>query len=134
MNNELAVTGGKGVHDNARECTISNEPVAPQLTQQQQSAIELLVQGQSLVRIAHALSIDASTLYRWRQGKAFDAALGERRNDLWKEAIGRLKSLVHPALDVTEALLKNCQAEICFPAAVTVLRISGLTKALQNSD
>ena len=74
------------------------------LSDQQRTAIEMLVIGKALSEIAKTLDIGRTTLYRWRQDAAFREAIDERR----REFAGVR------ALDQLPRLLERC---ICSHAA-----------------
>ena len=100
------------------------------LTDRQRAAIEFLVMGKSPGVIAPSLGIDRRTLYNWRQDPEFKQELERRRAQLWTQAAERLRSLVHPSLDVMEQHLADRYDRARFRAASALLRLANLAKAV----
>jgi hypothetical protein len=113
------------VNQNEPKCTV----VENRLSEKQQAAIELLLLGKSFTDTAKALDIARLTLYRWRQDELFRETLDDRRRELWSDAADRLKSLVHPSLDILERQMNDRYDRTQFRAAATVLRLAHLERA-----
>lgn len=109
----------KIAREGARKCAIAKNS----LNEQQKAAIEMLALGKAYGATAKALNINAGTLYRWRQDETFDAALQERRREVWGASADRLKDLVHASLEVLAEQLANPYDRARFRAAGTVLRL-----------
>jgi len=77
-----------------------------ELTDQQLTAIELLLSGQGVSQVAEQVDVDRSTLWRWGQLPAFQAELNRRRQELWSAHADRLRSLLPAALQVLENTLE----------------------------
>ena len=103
---------------------------ARDMSEKQKSAIELLVLGNSLGATAKAIDVDAKTLYNWRQDPVFMEALEARRDELWSHAAERLRSMVHPSLDILQQDLSNRHERSRFRAATAVLRLADLRRSL----
>jgi transposase-like protein len=104
------------------------------LTEKQQNALRLLVMGKSISVIARTLDINPRTLHRWRQLDAFRRELNSLRRHLWSQAVERLRSLVHPSLDVFEEQLHNPHERSRYRAANAVLRHANLKKCVPLAD
>jgi hypothetical protein len=115
------------------ELVNQNEPkcyaAENRLNEKQAAAIEMLLLGKSCTSTAQALGIARITLYRWRRDDLFRETLEERRRELWSDAADRLKSLVHPSLDVLERNLNDRYDRAQFRAAATILRLADLRSA-----
>ena len=102
------------------------------LSDQQRTAIEMLVIGKALSEISKTLDIGRTTLYRWRQDAAFREAIDERRREFWEGAGDRLKDLVHPSLEVMAEHLADRYDRARFRAASAVLRLAGTRRVFQD--
>jgi hypothetical protein len=95
------------------------------LTPPQETAIELLLSGNSIIRVCEELSIDRVTLYRWRQSQHFAAAyrearqaISERTRELLQMAAMRaVKRLV----ELMEGDSEDVPASIQFASARSIL-------------
>src|SRR4051794_33941056 len=96
LNENQAAASTSSVHGDARKCTNGKNS----LNEQQKTAIEMLALGKGYGTTARSLQIDPSTLYRWRQMRAFRDALDDRRREVWDGAHDRLKDLAHASLEV----------------------------------
>jgi len=77
-----------------------------QLSQEQQNAIEHLLQGKSDRAVSEAVGVGRQTVWEWRNNDPlFIAELNRQRSEMWKEARERLKTLANRALDVVESQL-----------------------------
>lgn len=116
--------------ENVRRCPISKN----RLSDAQQSAIAMIVSGQTFKRVCDALTIDPRTLYRWRRERAFRRALDARRGELWSTAGDRLRSMLDRSLDVFDEQLSETFRPSRFRAANAILRIAGVRAAIDPSS
>lgn len=123
------------IPDNSREFPIGQIRLSDNCRPDKQSAaIEMLAVGKSLKLIAQTLEIDPKTLYHWRQDPDFQAALSERRRDLWASANDRLRGLLDESIDVIERQLRDRYDRSRFRAAATLLRLAGLKGQVSNNE
>lgn len=94
----------------------------------------MLAIGKSLKLIAQTLEIDPKTLYHWRKDPDFQAALSDRRRELWSSANDRLRGLLDESIDVIEQQLRDRYDRSRFRAAATLLRLAGLKSQLPNNE
>jgi Homeodomain-like domain len=93
------------------------------LTAQQELAVDLLATGKTITEAADSLGVTRQTVSEWRnQNPRFEAALNERRNELWLGMSDRLRALLPKALGILEQSVENGDVK----AAVVVLRAAGL--------
>ena len=101
------------------------------LTDRQLAALALLATGKSVQMVADELGVHRQTLWRWRAHNArFRAELRRRQREMWEESMTRLQGMLHPSIDVIDSFLNARYDMHRFRAATTVLRMSGLSKAL----
>ena len=94
-----------------------------QLSIEQESAIEHLLQGKSDRATAEAVGVSRQTVWEWRNhDPLFIAELNRRRYELWSEAKARMKSLANRALDVVELQLGSGDPKVALAAARYVLQ------------
>ncbi len=120
-------------HENARICTIAadhnNRPSS--LSFKQIRAIELIMRGMSVGRIAVSCEIDESTLYRWRhEDEEFIAELNRRRRTYWDESADRVRALLSPAISVLAEQVNTGYEHEKLRAAATILRLLGVRSAI----
>jgi len=105
--------------------------VADGLTQRQLNALDLLLSGATVTRVAQLLGVCRRTLTRWKnEVEPFKAELRRRREDLIDEHGDRLRAMVGKSLDVMDEHLENRWAPTCHRAARTILSLTGLGKAI----
>lgn len=93
-----------------------------ELSEKQLTAIELLLTGKTDLEIAEQLDIHRTTLWRWRRrDENFRRVLAAARERAFRDAGGRLRELVHKALDVLQSKLTD---DDNYQAAVSVLRLA----------
>ena len=103
-----------------------------QLSQEQQNAIEHLLQGKSDRAVADAVGVSRQTVWEWRnRNPVFIAELNRRRFELWDEAQERMKTMANRALDVLETQLGCDDPKAALAAARFVLQG---TKLLGDTD
>ncbi|CAN5365091.1 hypothetical protein BH09PLA1_BH09PLA1_05320 [soil metagenome] len=100
------------------------------LTDAQRTAVAMLAMGKSFKFVADELGVDPRTIYNWRQQQTFQEALRERREEAWCGASDRLRAMLDQSLDVLAENLAARFDESRFRAASTILRISGLRRAV----
>jgi hypothetical protein len=107
---------------------IEENPIAPQLSQQQENAVDLLLQGKNDGEVAEAVGVTRQTVNTWKNhDAAFIATLNTRRKDLWEAQASRLRGLVGKAVDVLEETLGyKGDPKVRQAAAVHILRTVGL--------
>src|SRR5438876_12422902 len=76
-----------------------------ELTQQQQTAVELLLQGHTDAQVAAQIGVDRTTIFRWRKSDFFGAELDHHRRTLMEQSTARLQTLLDPALAILEKQL-----------------------------
>src|SRR6266511_4092557 len=124
---------GRPVHQDAIQCNPQKMAslvfghylrAGKQLTQQQQNAIELLLQGASDTQVAEKLAVDRSTIFRWRKSDLFAAELDFHRRALREHPTARLQALLDPALDILQAQLTANDPRTQLRAAITLVRMA----------
>ncbi len=101
-----------------------------ELSIEQLAAIDLLVTGQTDEEVAQAVNVHRTTVTRWRLYHArFQAALNQRRHDVFGAAADRLRALLPTALAVLEKELSNSNNASRGQLALSVIKASGLTAA-----
>ena len=114
--------------ENARECPNFGE----RLDDKQLAAVELLILGRSVGKIAKEIGVDPKTLYRWRHEPQFVAVLNARRNEVWGDATGRFRDLTTFSLEVMAAFLEGNYDRTRLSAASTILRLANLSKHAES--
>ena len=99
----------------------------PDLSLEQQNAIDLLVTGQSDQAVAAAVGVTRQTVCGWRNHHpAFAAALNARRLEVWGGAVDRLRALLPKALDALEHAVTGESPD--WKAAAEVVKLAGLDR------
>jgi hypothetical protein len=94
------------------------------LTLKQQSAVDLLASGKTDRETAELLKLSRPCITRWRlHDVIFQAALNQRRAEVWGSGVERLRSLVPKALDALAEELANRGSSTRLKAAIEVLRL-----------
>ena len=97
------------------------------LTTEQQAAIDLLVTGQTDQETADAVGVHRVTVTKWRNYDAhFQAALNQRRRDVFSVNADRLRALVPVAVGVLEAELNNPENGSRGQLALNILKAIGM--------
>jgi hypothetical protein len=108
-------------NDTTSETTKSDK--IRQLSQEQQNAIEHLLQGKSDRAVAEAVGVSRQTVSEWKNHDVlFIAELNRQRSELWWEAHQRLKSLANRALDVVEVQLDSDDPKAALAASKYILQ------------
>jgi len=96
------------------------------LTMPQLNAIDLLASGKTDKETAELLKLSRTCVTKWRlYSPTFQAALNQRRAEIWGAGLDRLRSLIPQALEVLADGLKSGHRPAQFKAACAVL---GLVK------
>jgi hypothetical protein len=111
----------------------SRTPTLPQL-----SAIDLLAAGKTDQEAADLLKLHRATVTKWRlYDPVFQAALNQRRAEVWGAAADRLRSLIPKALDALADALENSNYCGRLKAAAELLRLApptGIALAIGPTD
>ena len=96
------------------------------LTPQQRAVCDLLAGGRTLTDAAAAVGVDRATVSGWVNHHApFQAALNQRRQDLWRDIVEGLRGLLPQALAVLQEELAG-EGPGRLTAAVHVFKMVGL--------
>jgi hypothetical protein len=109
-----------------RNPTNPDVPATPDwsLSPQQAAAVDLLASGQTLTAVAAVIEVTRQTVSGWvNQHPGFQAALHNRRQELWDGLADTLRGLLPRAVEV---LKEQLESEQPLPAAVHVLKACGL--------
>jgi transposase-like protein len=80
----------------------------PRVTEQQKTAIDLILCGKKLEKVAQQLGIHRGTLWRWRRHNLdFRAELSIARAKAFQHAIEQLRELVPKAVDVVHSQIES---------------------------
>jgi len=102
----------------------ANTSLDNDLTQQQRTAVELLLQGLSDAQVAAQLGTDRTTIFRWRKSEDFAAELDFHRRKLLEQSTARLQTLLDPALDILQKQLKGDDPKTALRAAAILVRMA----------
>jgi hypothetical protein len=93
------------------------------LTIQQQNAIDLLVTGKTDQAVADAVGVTRPTVTCWRlYDPHFEAALNQRRKEVWGASADRIRALLPKAFDTLEKAID----EGSYQAALALIKLAGL--------
>jgi hypothetical protein len=102
----------------------SRGPTLPQL-----NAVDLLAAGKTDTETAELLSLDRTTVTKWRlYDPIFQAALNRRRVEVWSCGVDRLRSLIPKALDALADTLEDRDHPHRVKAAAELLRLVPLAE------
>jgi hypothetical protein len=94
------------------------------LSEQQLTAIDLLVTGKNLQETADHVGVQRPTVSGWVNHHAgFQAALNKRRQELWGDLVDGLRALAPKAVQVLGQALESAES---VSAAIHVLKACGL--------
>ena len=100
------------------------------LSEQQQTAVALIIGGKNYQETADILGVNRSTVSQWaNHDPAFMAEVNRRRQDLWREVTDGIRALAPKALAVLREELEK-EGSTRLQAAVHVLRATGLYGAI----
>ena len=105
----------------------------PNLTPEQLNAIDLLIFGKTDKEVAETIGVGRNTISKWYKNAFFIAELNARREELWKDAKLRLKSLAHDAVDVLSNGLHSSEEKVAITSAVHILKTVGLYGEVKDS-
>lgn len=105
----------------------------PNLTPEQLNAIDLLIFGKTDKEVAETIAVGRNTISKWYKNAFFIAELNARREELWKDAKLRLKSLAHEAVDVLSNGLHSSDEKVAITSAVHILKTVGLYGDVKDS-
>jgi transposase-like protein len=95
------------------------------LTNKQVVACDALARGATVGEAAEAAGVSRQTCSEWsNHHSAFQAALNAKREALWGEIIGRVRSLLPRAVEVLECELESGERKV--QVALAVLRLAGI--------
>ena len=110
-----------------------NEPRDP-LSERQQLALEMVLAGQSDMKVAQAVGVSRRTIIRWRlQDADFIAEVRRRRQRLCSDAADQLRRLLAPSLNVLTEFLRSDHDVHRMRAATSVLRIARVGTLLKSA-
>ncbi len=96
------------------------------LAPRQQRAVELLLEGYSVVAAARLLQIDRGSIHRWRKQPDFRAALQQGKRELCEWYLTRRLGLVNSAFDALEIAVQDHFHGSSVKAAEVILKMNGL--------
>jgi hypothetical protein len=93
------------------------------LSQQQQTAVALVVTGKNIQETADAIGVQRPTVSQWlNHDPAFIAAVNARRQELWDGLVDELRGMLPRAMQV---LKQELEGEAPLQAAVQILKAAG---------
>jgi hypothetical protein len=103
------------------------------LTPAQLMAIDQLAIGASVTATADACKVARQTVSEWlNQNHEFQAALNQRRSEIWNEQLDRYRTLLPKALDTIETVLSEGGSD-AVRAALTLLKLANFNPGLTGS-
>jgi DNA-binding CsgD family transcriptional regulator len=112
---------------------MAERSIPPELTPEQLNAIDLLIFGKTDKEVAETIGVGRNTISKWYKNAFFIAELNARREELWKDAKLRLKSLAHEAVDVLSNGLHSSDEKVAITSAVHILKTVGLYGEVKDS-
>src|SRR5207237_8305322 len=110
-------------------------PAMPGLSEQQVTAIQLLVVGRADGDVAAAVGINRTTLWRWKHHHPlFRAELSRRRNEVWASAADRFRGMLGVAIKVIRKQLRHEQALVQFRAAALLRTAAGRRRFAPHAE
>jgi Homeodomain-like domain len=123
------VTARDGGGDRLNGEQPAEQPAADDaLDERRQAAMQLLLAGMSVARVAKEIGVHRQTLWRWRNEPGFAAELKRRGEEMWDENARRLQGMLGRAIDVMEHQLGDRYERIRFRAAQAILSLSSVRK------
>jgi len=103
--------------------------ISSDLEGKQERALAMIIQGEKDVKIAAALGINRTTIYRWRKcDTEFMKALDERQTLMREAATNGLLELTEAALEAVKDSLKDKDNRVRLQAARMVLDMLKMNK------
>jgi hypothetical protein len=98
------------------------------LTMPQLNAIDLLASGKTDKETAELLDLSRTCVTKWRlYSPIFQAALNQRRVEVWGAGIDRLRALIPKALDALAEEMEDRESPNRLKAAVEILRLAEMS-------
>jgi hypothetical protein len=111
---------------------LTNGDTTPELSEQQQTACDLIVAGRTLQDVAEAVGVARPTVSRWMNHEpVFIAAVNARRQELWESTVDDLRGLIPQALQELKAELAG---ETPLKAAIEIMRAAGFYGSVGRPD
>jgi hypothetical protein len=105
------------------------------LSETQFNAVELLVLGHTQKRVAKLVDVHRVTVTRWcLYNPHFQAALSQRRQEVWGSAADGFRHTLRSALKVVRKQLKSEDETVAFRAARALLHFAGSNKFAPPPD
>ena len=95
-----------------------------ELTQRQQNAVEMLLQGLCDQEVATRIGVDRTTVFRWRQNIAFARELDRQRRLRSEQATNQLQSMLPSALKILQQQLDSAESRERMRAVSVLLRFA----------
>lgn len=100
------------------------------LSEQQYTAVSLLLTGLTQKDVAEAISVDKGTVYRWHNDPHFVAELRQQRLDMHESSIDKLRGLAQQAIDVLAEGLNSEHERVRMRAASKILDTLGFDRIM----
>ena len=114
--------------------TLSEDNEQSRLTMAQLNAIDLLIQGKSDRETAEALGMARETINKWKNlNQDFKAILHQRRGEIWKDQLTRLRDLADKAISVLAEDLETEDRRLRQNAAIHILKSVGIYGMMEES-
>lgn len=105
------------------------------LTIKQEKAILFLLENKTIEEIASLLKVSRKTIYRWLQSEEFKRRFKQARQEVFNEALERLKLLSRQAIETLEDIIKNGTKEASrVTASKTVLELALKLKEVEELE
>jgi transposase-like protein len=105
------------------------------LTVAQESALDLLIMGQSDAAVGRAVGVDRATVWKWRhEHPVFAAELERRRGALFYEGQERLRALALQAVEAVEAALAKKNVRVALEVLKGIGLLSGHPSPILAQD
>jgi len=104
------------------------------LSEKQIIAIELLMAGKPVAKVAKAAGVSRVTIYRWLKNDDFRAELDKRKNALIERSSRKLVGALDQAIDVLIELLKSKNQNVRRLAAGNLIEYSVKLSSLTDIE
>ncbi len=105
-----------------------------ELSQKQENAMVLLLQGLSDADVGQQVGVDRVTVFRWRHSEQFGREFRRLRRGVWQRSIERVQTMLEPALDVLQRHLSAADPRIALRAAAILVRLVSPPKAQATNE